>query len=233
MSLSPNSPAICLETPPASPSAAVAINLSLDSPVNLQDLQSLAPVAAITPVKRPRRYERGQKRKRADEGCSPPVETQELSEERFWGTEGSSPREVETDIVGPEPTNDLQPAGYFDFVDAVLADIAPFYQISRTLFVSTGWSLQTRTCTVSDLKNKQEMLMTYHRYQIAWYHLQMIRIGREVIMTCLCPYTKSSNNPDTDCVHIQFLREYREERFPDDGTFEKGEHKRLYLFLSN
>jgi hypothetical protein len=159
MSLSPNSPALFLETPPASP-ITLAVDFLVDSPVNLQDLpQPLTPEATITPAKRTREYERGQKRKRIDEKCSSLAESQDNSEEMFWGTGGSSPREVETDVVGlgPEQVDHLQQLGYFDFVDAVLADIAPFYQISRTLFVSTGWNSKTKTCTVSALKQPKMM----------------------------------------------------------------------------
>jgi hypothetical protein len=56
----------------------------------------------------------------------------------------------------------------------------------------------------------------------------MMRIGQEAVIMCLCPYSNSRSN-GSECVHVQFLREHREERFPDDGTFEKGEHPRVLL----
>jgi hypothetical protein len=150
MSLSPGSPAICLETPPVSPSARAAVKLSPDSLFSRHD--SLA-VTVESPTRQSRRYERGLKRKRIDKDTSPLSESRDLSEDLFWGSnlKGHPPREIERDLVDAEsePADRRQQAGYVDFVDAVLADVAPFYQISRSLFVSTGWSSQTKTTTVS------------------------------------------------------------------------------------
>jgi hypothetical protein len=166
-------------------------------------------------MKRPRVFQRGQKRKRTNEESSQLVGSQSLSEDAFWETGRTSPvQELEAD-VGPAVSDSL---GYLDFTDAVWADVTPFYQLSKFLFVSTGWNSQTKTSTVS-LTNFVRMDNDVEELQSTWYHQQMIRIGQEVVFMCLCPQTKSA----LDCVHVRFLHEYREERFPEDDTFEMGE----------
>ena len=117
------------------------------------------------------------------------------------------------------PTDDDPPVNqadrlYAGYVEAVLADNAPFYQISRQLFVVSGWNVQEGCNNVrwADLMHLRICLMLI---QNSWYHLQTTTIGTDVVAVCTCPHGITDQ-----CFHERFLIDFREEKFPDDQTYD-------------
>ncbi|KAF9523163.1 hypothetical protein CPB83DRAFT_898984 [Crepidotus variabilis] len=85
--------------------------------------------------------------------------------------------------------------GYPSFVEAVFSEECAFYQLELTLFVANGWNF--------------ELAETH-----GWYHLQRSHTGLEDSIVCMCPDARSN----LECFHSKFLKEYGNQRFPDDDT---------------
>lgn len=101
---------------------------------------------------------------------------------------------------------------YASFVEAVLSDECSFYQLTQRVFVANGWDSVKNEATVSFLNlSAPNSLKQYP--QPAWYHLQRTSIVEESGIACLCVAGKSNLLP---CVHVRFLRDYGDQRFPFD-----------------
>ena len=103
---------------------------------------------------------------------------------------------------------------YGRYVDAVLADDAPFYQISKEMFIVSGWDVREE-CNYVRPSSCRSRVSDRCCQKNTWYHLQSTRIGADLIVVCVCPHEMGRQ-----CVHERFLTEYREEKFPDDETFD-------------
>jgi len=135
-----------LDTPPSSPLPWIDIPPSPEKPVDslLEGIH--------TPVAKNRKRltgPRNNKRRRRESSNSVVVQDDNHAlESNFcqWETDVSIPLEdgtAEDDPIGR--LVDETDLSYVKFVKAVLADEAPFYQISKELFVVSGWDVR-REC---------------------------------------------------------------------------------------
>ena len=116
---------------------------------------------------------------------------------------------------------------YAGYIEAVLADNALFYQISRQLFVVSGWNVQEGCNNVrwADFMRLRICLMSI---QNSWYHLQTTTIGTDVVAVCTCPHGIT-----VQCFHERFLIDFREEKFPNDHTYDGAcQYRPALLFFS-
>jgi len=150
------------------------------------------------------------KRKRQDEPSTNVIDSEVPRADDGWIAIQESVGGTEE----PEPTDDN--SKYTTYVDAVLADDAAVYQIFQDLFVVSGWDVRKECNQVREM-SKGWYSSALIRPKNVWYHLQVSRFGAEVIPVCTCPQARIYTN--SHCFHARFLLEYREDKFPDDGTF--------------
>jgi hypothetical protein len=104
---------------------------------------------------------------------------------------------------------------YEYYADATLADCCGFFQISKNIFVVQGWDAKGQRSTVSghDFQDYVESSLDY--FQTSWHHIQRVRIGDNICVACSC-------HQSSQCFHERFLREYQEEKFPEDFPEDLG-----------
>ncbi|KDR65237.1 hypothetical protein GALMADRAFT_50349, partial [Galerina marginata CBS 339.88] len=102
---------------------------------------------------------------------------------------------------------------YLSFVEAVLAAECDFWQLSRNLFIVNGWNREANAATST------------------FYHLHMVVVGTERRCHCLCPEGRQNNQ----CIHVRFLLDHGDEKFPIDHrmTGKIWEENKTFLFSRN
>jgi len=212
-----------LDTPPPSPLPWIDIPLSPEKPVDSQ-LEGIH-----TPVAKNRKRltrPRNNKRRRRESSNSVAVHDDNDALDCQWETDVSIP--LEDGIAEDNPIGQLvdeTDLSYVKFVEAVLADEAPFYQISKALYVVSGWDVR-RECNNVRNSNRLSFVVDRTVEQSSWYHLQTATFGAKVVAVCMCPIARSSSV--AECLHIRFYHEYQGEKFPDDNSFE-GAYSHLML----
>lgn len=116
--------------------------------------------------------------------------------------------------------------GFWDYADTVLADALTFNEICEDLFVVQSWNMKSRVGGVSHftVHSSTSNALTYDQMRL--YHLERSTIGDEVIITCYCP--QGTN----ECLHIQFMKEYGQERFPA-GAANLSQRMSITLMISD
>jgi len=210
-----------LDTPPPSPGPTLLISV-LEAPEEPSSL----PSEMSRHEKRKKRHTGSRKRKRSEPTSEPTSEPLLVDNDASNWTETAPDTQPYTldDIL--THTNKTQPMDdprdnanevYNHYVDAVSADDAPFYQISKEMFVVSKWDVRDE-CNLNHVRP----LSSRCRSQVSdrcfpqntWYHLQATTIGTDLIVVCTCPHEMGKQ-----CVHERFLTEYWE-MFPDDETFD-------------
>ncbi len=110
-----------------------------------------------------------------------------------------------------EPLPQNTDLAYAGFVEAVLSDECSFYQLSQKTFVANGWNPAKNETNVR-VTLSSRFTWINQSFQPAWYHLQRTSIMDDSGTACLCPMGKIN----IICVHIRFLRDYGDQRFPFD-----------------
>lgn len=109
----------------------------------------------------------------------------------------------------PSDTEGLGPDHYQPFIEAISAGECGFYQLSQRLFVVNGWNKVSNTTSVSTFWCVYVVFLRYF-LENKWYHLDKLQVGHDSISVCMCPEGRSRSI----CLHIRFLSEFGEERFP-------------------
>jgi hypothetical protein len=104
---------------------------------------------------------------------------------------------------------------YEYYADATLADCCGFFQISKTILVVQGWDVRGQRSTVSRHHFQDYVESSLDYFQTSWHHMQRVRIGDDLCVACSC-------HQSSPCFHERFLREYQEEKFPEDLEYDAG-----------
>jgi len=128
---------------------------------------------------------------------------------------GTFAQNILEDIRGELAPTGQEVDPYEHYADAALADCCGFFQITKTLFVVQGWDAKRQRSTVSRHHFQGYVNSSLDYFQTAWHHLQRVRIGDDICVACFCPQS-------SQCFHERFLREYQDEKFPEDIEYDEG-----------
>jgi hypothetical protein len=202
MSTSPHLPYITIDSPPPSPVQSINF-LSADKAVEPE-------TGGITGRASARRKRdatvAGKKKRKVEKSYDPAGEPADGT--TLWDNGGL---QLFNDDIAETVKPQAEDVDYDKFVDAVLAEECAVYQLTGSIFIVNGWERKTGMTTVSSVTTLVHCRLTLTGHKTMWYHLQRTRIGREMIIVCLCPEART--NGKQDCLHKRFIEDFGEE-FP-------------------